>query len=176
MTSTKTKRSTAIFAVLLILLAGPVGALAQGAIDSTEGPTAQDQAIEESVETAEELVEENESEEDAEEDDGPDIGAPLGLTILSVGSLVGGIGYLVVAGADEDDAASAPADRAAELQDRADTERAVGITMTTLGVLFAAGATYLWIDALAGDNDDDAVSFAPTFGPHGAGFSLSGSF
>lgn len=90
-----------------------------------------------------------------EEESSFDLGPPLGLTLVGTTSLIGGILYLVDS-SDLDDQAVAASDSssASALQDRADRENALGITLTVLGIAMLGGSTYFWLTL----DDEDAAA------------------
>lgn len=182
---------------IAVLLAGPLGtlpALAQEAegVDVVEPGEAAEEAADLAEEGAEEETEEEESaetpEEEAAEEEAAEtakaMGDALGVTILSVASLTGGIAFLAGVGSTRDraDAAAASGDlrRQSDLEDRADREKALGITLTSLGIVLAGVATWLWIDYVRTNEaagDDTSVTLMPSFDPRGgAGLFLGGRF
>ena len=100
------------------------------------------------------LDEVTDEETEAEEESTLDLGPPLGLTLVGTTSLLGGILYLVDS-SDLDDQSAAATDTASAtaLQERADRENALGITLTVLGIAMLGGSTYFWLTL---DDDDEA--------------------
>lgn len=129
-------------------------------------------------------------ETEGEEESTLDLGPPLGLTLVGATSLLGGILYLVDSSDLDDQAAAATdASSASALQDRADRENALGITLTVLGIAMLGGSTYFWVTL--GDEDEasddlldeddlptDTVSFGvtPSLTADGGSLLIHGTF
>jgi hypothetical protein len=164
---------------------GDLDVIAPGQEADRAAEIAEEQAREQAEQEAQQAAEEGpaaERQSEADQAKSRAMGNALGVSLIGVASLVGGILFLVESGDSRNLADIARLDgderRQANLEDRADRQRILGITLTSLGVALVGVATWLWIDyAQTRNAPAPRLTLLPSVDPSGgAGLVFGGRF